>query len=95
MISSSHGLSIRKPVSLWNTPLKADFKDLFKALSKMVIQGFTGNWGQAGQGAVEALSAIGFEHDPGQVAWLLIRRALTKAVFELVGEHRDLFPFQV
>jgi NACHT N-terminal Helical domain 3 len=92
MTSSSHGLSIKKPISLWNTPLKADFKELFKGLSKIVIMGIAGNWAEATQGTAEALSAVGFEHEPGQVAWLLIRRALTKAVFDLVVEHKDLFP---
>lgn len=35
---------------------------------------------------MEALSAIGIATEPGELAFLLIRRSITKALFELVGE---------
>jgi hypothetical protein len=39
---------------------------------------------------VEALCAIGLTTEPGEPAFLLIQRAITKALFELVGESADL-----
>lgn len=35
---------------------------------------------------MEALSAIGLATEPGELAFLLIRRSITKALFDLVGE---------
>ena len=39
-----------------------------------------------GTDTVEALSAIGLATEPGELAFLLIRRSITKALFDLVGE---------
>ncbi len=84
------GLSVSKPISAWNQPLEADFRSLFRALSKAVVDGAVGKWEQLASDASDALVAIGFETDAGQTAWLLIRRALTRAMFALVEEQADL-----
>ena len=76
MASNNPWVSIKQPVSVWDKPLKADFKSLFKSLSKAVIHGVTGRWDNLASDAVDALAAVGFEEDPRQLAWLLIRRAL-------------------
>ncbi len=86
-MSQGYGFAATKPVSVWNKPLKADFKSLFKALSKAVGHGVTGKWDELAADAAESLSAIGFETDPGQLAWLLIRRSLTRATFDLAKEN--------
>ena len=77
---------ITKPISAWNKPLKANFKDLFKSLTKTVASGAMGNWEGAAVESVEALRALGLEKDVGGLAWLLIRRSLTHAIYELVAE---------
>ena len=79
-------LKVQKPVSVLFKPVKADFKDLFKALAKGVGHTATGKWAELGGDAVEALSALGLATEPGELAFLLIRRSLTMAVFELVGD---------
>lgn len=84
-------LPLTRPVSVWNKPLNADFKALFKALSKAALHGGTGSWTDAAADVNDALTAVGFDDDPGQVAWLLIRRALTRAMFDLVEEAADRF----
>lgn len=66
--------------------MKADFKDLFKALAKGVGHTATGKWIELGGDSVEALAALGLATEPGELAFLLIRRSLTTAVFELVGD---------
>ena len=38
-MGNSFGISMKKPVAVWNKPLKVNFKDLFKALSKAAIAG--------------------------------------------------------
>jgi hypothetical protein len=78
-------LKVKKPVPVFFKPVKADFKDLFKALAKGVGHTATGKWIELGGDAVEALSALGLASEPGELVFLLIRRSLTMAVFELLG----------
>src|ERR1700752_57008 len=79
-------LKVKKPVSALFKPVKADFKDLFKALAKGVGHTATGKWIELGGDAVETLSALGLATEAGELAFVLIRRSLTTAVFELVGD---------
>lgn len=89
-MAKKHGFTATKPTSLWNKPLKADFKGFFKALTKAAGNGASGNWGRASSDAVDAFSAVGLGKDCGEVAWLLIQRSLTQAVYTLVEENAEL-----
>jgi uncharacterized protein YjbI with pentapeptide repeats len=89
-MSDIQGLYIKKPISIWNKPIEANFKDLFKALTKMTISGMTLNWKEAISGATDAATAIGFQNDVGQVAWLLIYRSIIQAMYKIVEDHFDL-----
>lgn len=89
-MSDSQGIRISKPISVWNRPLKANFNDLFKSLTKVVAQGAISNWSGAAKDATDALSAIGLERDAGQIAWLLIYRSIARATFKLIEENFDL-----
>ena len=80
------GFSIARPISVWNKPLDADFRQMFRALSKVAVLGFSAQWDRAALGASEALQAVGLKDDPPRLAWLLIRRALTHAIFALTRE---------
>jgi uncharacterized protein YjbI with pentapeptide repeats len=84
-------LKAKKPVPVLFKPVKADFKDLFKALAKAVGHTATGKWIELGADAVEALSSLGLATEPGELAFLLIRRALIMSVFELVGDSANQF----
>src|SRR5258708_2661671 len=84
-------VKVQKPVSILFKPVKADFKDLFKALAKGIGHGATGKWVELGADAVEALSSLGLTTEPGELAFLLIRRSLTLALFELVGDSAAQF----
>src|SRR5262245_60794006 len=75
-----------EPVNFLLKPLQADFKALFKALAKGVGHTAAGKWAEIGSDTVETLSAIGLKTEPGELATLLIRQAMTKALFALVGE---------
>ena len=77
---------ISKPISAWNKPPKANFKDLFKSLTKAVTSGALGNVEGFAVESVEALRALGLEKDVGGLAWLLIRRSISLAIYELVSE---------
>jgi|SRR6185369_14991859 len=47
------GFSVKKPVSVWNRPLKADAKGIFKSAGKAVLHGATGQWTSLGADVVE------------------------------------------
>lgn len=79
-------VTAQPPRSVFFKPLSADFKALFAALGKGIGHTATGKWDELGNDAIATLSALGVDTDPGEIAWLLIRRALTKATFTLVGE---------
>ena len=66
-------MKVKKAVSVLFKPVKADFKDLFKALAKGVGHTATGKWVELGTDAVETLSALGLATEPGELAFLLIR----------------------
>jgi uncharacterized protein YjbI with pentapeptide repeats len=79
-------VTVKKPVPILFKPVKADFKDLFKALAKGVGHTATGKWIELGADAVEAVAALGLETEPGELASVLIRRSLTTAVFQLLQD---------
>jgi NACHT domain/Pentapeptide repeats (8 copies) len=86
MAKGNPKLKAKKPENVFNKPLKADFKALFKALSRGIGHTAVGKWEELATDTVEALSAIGLVTEPGELAYLLIRRSVTKALFELVIE---------
>jgi uncharacterized protein YjbI with pentapeptide repeats len=81
------GFQVKQPVSVWNRPLQADGKGIFKALGKGVAHWASGQWAALGADAVEGLTAVGLGQDAGELAWLLLRRALLAAMVELVKEQ--------
>ena len=89
-MSFTHRFSVTKPVSVWNQPLKVNFKDLFKSLTKAIVQGVLINWSGVTENALNMLSAVGLSKDPGQLTWLLILRSLEQAIKSLVKESMDL-----
>lgn len=86
MPKSGPKLKATKPKNVLNKPLTADFKGLFKALAKAIGHTTTGKWAELGADAAETLSAIGLATEPEELAFLLVRRSIILALFELVGE---------
>jgi NACHT conflict system protein/pentapeptide repeat protein len=79
------------PKTLWQQPLKADFKSFFKSLGKGVAHGLAGKKEDVIADAVEAATAIGVTTPPEQLAWRLVERSLRRAVSALVVEASDVF----
>ncbi|MCG8419509.1 MAG: pentapeptide repeat-containing protein [Proteobacteria bacterium] len=84
----THSLPARRPVSAWNKPLEVEGKGLFKALTRAIGHGITGRWAELANDAAGVLTSFGLDTRPEERAWLLIRRALVRAVFDLVAEYR-------
>jgi len=91
MTTSNPKIKAKKPKSVWFKPIKADFKDLFKALAKGIGHTATGKWAELAADSVETLSSLGLSTEPSELAFLLIRRSITHAVFGLVGESASQF----
>ena len=89
MYNKSISLSITKPISAWNKPLKVDFRKLFISLTKATSHGFTGQYTEFLGDLNKSLSAIGFKSDPGQLAYVLIWNAIIQALWELANENSD------
>jgi uncharacterized protein YjbI with pentapeptide repeats len=85
-MAKSHKLTATKPKNVLNKPLKADFKDLFKALAKGVGHAVGLKWAELANDTVDALCALGLSTEPEELAFLLLKRSLAKSLFELVGE---------
>jgi uncharacterized protein YjbI with pentapeptide repeats len=90
MAKKKSGVKVKKPTSVWVKPLKANYKDLFKALGKAVVHGASLNWTEVTKNTVDALAAVGLERDVGETAWLLIHRSVVRALYSLVEENLEI-----
>ncbi|BCL37351.1 hypothetical protein NSMS1_37980 [Nostoc sp. MS1] len=89
-MNEESGFSVSKPVKFWNKSINADFKELFKSLGKAGIDGVLGNWAEVAKGFLEATAALGLADKLEEIAWLLIYRSLTQALFDLVEGNKEL-----
>ncbi|MDZ8140763.1 MAG: pentapeptide repeat-containing protein [Nostoc sp. DedQUE04] len=89
-MSNTSGFLVSKPIALWNKPIKADFKELFKSLGKVAIDGALGKWEEVAKGALDATAALGLGSAPEEVAWLLIYRSLVEAIVSLIKGNQEL-----
>lgn len=87
-----HDLKLTKPVSVWNQPLKIEPKNFLLKLAKAVSKGVQGDFEDAAENVADALVDLKPEDKAGQLAWLLIYRAFTASLSELIQESLDLFP---
>jgi hypothetical protein len=87
----SNNLTISKPVAVLNREIKAEPGKLIKGIGKMLLKGASLDWSGVGEAALDTVDAAGLREKPEELAYLLIYRSLTAALFELVKDHRDLF----
>ena len=80
------GLIIKKPVKELNQLIQFDFRESFKALTKIAVNALTLNLPSAIEGGADLLVAARPEANSSEIAWLLIRRALGHAMAELAVE---------
>jgi hypothetical protein len=85
-MSDEKGVKVEKPVSVWKRPLTLDFGKFMKSLTDAAISGVTQDWGAAAKAGNDGLAAVGLSKESGQVAWLLIFRALTQSALKLPAE---------
>ncbi|HEY0051671.1 MAG TPA: pentapeptide repeat-containing protein [Pyrinomonadaceae bacterium] len=86
----SSGLPVKKPVSVWNREVKVNFRDLFKALGKAVVSAKVAKFDLAISSLVDSVAAFELKKDAGQMAWLLICRSISRAMFMLIEDNLPL-----
>ncbi|GAB6139545.1 hypothetical protein JCM14076_02740 [Methylosoma difficile] len=90
-MKSQYDLSITKPVSVWNKPLKIEPKNFFLNLAKAVFKGTQGEFEDATENLADAFVDLSSEDKAGQIAWLLIYNALTNALSGVLLDCQDIF----
>jgi uncharacterized protein YjbI with pentapeptide repeats len=75
-----------KPKGLTGRSFKLDGKELSKALGKSILYLAQGKLEDVTSSALDAISAVGLGNEPAALAYVLMRRAATRAMFALVGE---------
>jgi uncharacterized protein YjbI with pentapeptide repeats len=85
-MSSSYGLrlSVKKPVFEWCSGIGFDFKKLFVSVATAALSAATHNWMEAVKKLIDASSALKVKHDPAELAWILITRALVRCISGIV-----------
>ncbi|MBD2569761.1 pentapeptide repeat-containing protein [Anabaena lutea] len=89
-MSDTSGILIKKPVSILNKKLNINFGSFFTALTKAGANAAVANFGNVPENLVEVVTAVGLGKEPGEVAWVLIFRALIQAMWTLAEERKDL-----
>ena len=88
-------LVIRKPLGVWNAELKLDWGKLFATIAKTALKAASAKFDEALEESTGLLEAFGIAEKadkPEVLAWLLINRALGRAVHALLAEARERHP---
>lgn len=83
------GIEVKKPINVLKKTLKLDFKEFSKAVMKGGAHIALGNWDSLTEDGVDLVTALGVVTGPGEVAWLLVYRAMYNAMTTLVAESVD------
>ena len=85
------GILVKNKVFALNREIKVDFKDLFKALTKALVDLRLGNFQKIPGNLIDALYSVNLDLNSPTVAWLLIFRSLNRAIYNLVKDNKELF----
>jgi uncharacterized protein YjbI with pentapeptide repeats len=89
-MKSDSSLTVSKPSSVWQRPIKLNFSELFKAGGKGLVHGISGKWDDVAGDAVEVAAAMGLETKPEDRLWFLIYRSLQQAMIDLLKGNEEL-----
>lgn len=81
-----------KPESIFKKKVQIkNYKDFFKALLGLTVQGATGQKGGALEQLLDLAGSLGLEESKEEKAWRLLNTALSSALVELLAEIRELY----
>ena len=86
-----YGILIRKSIFDLNQGIKVDFKGLFKATGKAIVDAHVGSWDRFGKDLIDGIASLGKNQDLENRAWLLIYRGLARAIRNLVKDNSSWF----
>ena len=91
-MNQNDGILVRKrKISDLNQGIGVNFKDLFKAVGKGIADGVAGNWDRFAKDGVDALGALTGSQRIEITVWLLIYRAINRAVRNVVKDNQSRF----
>jgi uncharacterized protein YjbI with pentapeptide repeats len=75
---------VRRPRDIWRAPLQVDFAEILAGLAKGGAATYLGSPGSAAGSVIDALrkTKVKLKRDPGELAWMLVVRALILAIRE-------------
>ena len=88
------GVLVKKKVFALNREINVNFKDLFKALTKALVDLKTGNISKLPGDIIDALYSVSLDLNSPTIAWLLIFRSLNRAICSLVEDNKELFGYE-
>lgn len=74
------------PVAFLHKKVKFDLKPVFKGVTKLITHAATLKLEELGNDTVETLTGLGLESTPNELAFILIKRALSAAFLELAED---------
>ena len=87
MIESPRDETAQPDEPFWNRPLTLSFTGFFSALGKATALATVGLWDEAAVAALDAAGAVGIRRTPQQLAGVLLSRAMTRAVYDLLRAY--------
>ena len=87
----NRGLRLKRPVSVWNRPIRISPRETLVRLAKAAVNGAKAEFDDAFENLADAFVATDLGYDAGQLAWTLIYAALMRAVGDLLRDGMDLF----
>jgi NACHT conflict system protein/pentapeptide repeat protein len=78
------------PTPVLLKPVRIDLSAMFSTLASAATHTISGQWEAMTGDVAELVKATGVVTDPGEVAWLLVRRALLGAARALIAESSSL-----
>ena len=86
-----YGILIRKSIFELNQSINVDFKGLFKATGKAIVDAHVGSWDRFGKDLIDGFTSLGKNQGLENTAWLLIYRGLARAIRNLVKDNSSWF----
>lgn len=88
-------LEAKPKQSIWHKPIELKLGKLFTTLGKGVVDAASLNWPELSKDAVDAVSAFGLSRDAAEQAGVLLSRAMTRALMDLIDPYKMDFPAQL
>ncbi|NES99197.1 MAG: pentapeptide repeat-containing protein [Sphaerospermopsis sp. SIO1G1] len=84
------GIILKKPIALGEREINVKWRDVGVGILKTGAKVFGGKLDEIPDNLIDIGAAVGIAQQPGEIAYVLVISALTKAIFNLIEDNRDL-----